>query len=210
MSQVTNNPIVSSPLASLWNLNNDESAQAKEEIRSVKDLPKSFQQAKKAYGANETNQLALAANSVFASLGLHDQNKISFNKIENYKEERKAEFSEEVENGLLELGIDKNTEYQLVTNYSGEGVDIITNSPDRFKIQQFFVDNPHLIDEFKELQYLDNLEKTRASENISKDLSVTKAQLQSMSSTFYEKPSSSIMSYGEGNTYFGVGFSALV
>ncbi len=210
MSQVTNNPIVSSPLSSLWNYTNEESAQAKDEITSVRDLPKNLQQAKKAYGAAETNQLAQAGESVFASLGLHDHNKISFNKINEYKEQRKAEFATEVEEGLLEYGIDKETEYQLVTSYSGEGIDIITSSSDKAMIQQFYVDNPHLVEEFKELQYLDNLEKIRTSENISPSLSLTKNQLKSMSSSFYEKPSSSIMSYGQGSTYFGMGFSATV
>ncbi len=210
MSQVTNNPIISSPLTSLWNYASEENAQAKNEITSVKDLPKNMQQAKKAYAQQDTNQMAIAAEGVFASLGLHDQNKITFSKISEFREQRKAEFSEEVEKGLEEIGIDKKTEYQLVTNYSGEGVDIITNSPDKARIQQFYVDNPHLVEEFKELQYLDNLEKTRENENISQQLSVTKAQLKNMSATFYEKPSSSIMSYGQGSTYFGMGFSATV
>ncbi len=210
MSQVTNNPIISSPLSSLWNYTNEDNAQAKNEITSVKDLPKNMQQVKKAYAQNDSNQMASAAESVFASLGLHDHNKISFAKINEFKDEKKAEFSKEVEAGLEEVGIDKNTEYQLVTNYSGEGVDIITDSHEKAKIQQFYVDNPHLIEEFKELQFLDNLEKTRESENISENLSLTKAQLKNMSTSFYEKPSSSIMSYGQGSTYFGMGFSAMV
>ncbi len=208
MSQIDR--IIPGTLNSLWTVQAEETEADTKNSSSISNTGSSAQKAQQAYGMNRINQLAEAAQLAFEGLGLGPNDKVTFSRINEYKAQQQENFSQKVEAGLKEIGISADTEYQIVTKYEGEGVDIVTESPEKSKIELFFKDNPELVDEFKEIQYLDNLTKTLNNENISQNMNMTRIQLQSMSSIFNTNPSSSIMSYGEGGTFFGRGLSTIV
>ncbi len=208
MSQITNN-LYAGSLNSLWTVQPEEAnADSSNSASSVSSSQQS--KASKAYGITRTDQLAQAAQAAFDGLGLGPSNKVTFGRIEEYRESLKEDFASSVTKGLSEAGVSDDAIYQVVTKYNSEGVEIVTDSADKLKIEQFFRDNPDLVDQFKQIQYLDNLERATSQQSISANMMATKAQLQSMSSLFNTNPSSSIMSSGQGQTYFGTGLAAIV
>ncbi len=213
MSQVSET-LVSSGLNSLWTTTSETSKDASERSSSsvspVSSSTSNMSRANQSYGLNRINQLAGAANAAFEGLGLGANDRVTFSRIGEYKDKLQEQFSEIVKAGLTEAGVDKDVEFQVVTSYNGEGIDIITDSEDKAKIIQFFNDYPELVDQFKEIQYLDNLSKTCTQEEISANVQMSKVQLQAMSSLFNTNPSSSIMSSGSNGSFFGMGLSTIV
>ncbi len=209
MSQVnsTTSSLVSTTLSSFWN-NTDESSSAGQS--STNGTSSAINNATQSYGMSYVNSLAEAAAAAFVGLGLGDGDRVTFARIQEYTEQLKNEFAETVAADLAELGVSEDTEYQIVSNYTGDGVSIVCESEDAAIIQQYFIDNPEMAEQFEQIQYLDNVNTTRNREEIQANLEISKIQLQSMSGLFSSSPSSSIMSYGNGTTYFGQGFSTIV
>ncbi len=213
MSQITNTTnslLVSSSLNSLWNLNGEENTESNSTSSVASKNTFSSQKAQSAYGMAQIDKLAEATQAVMEGLGLEAGQRVTFSTIMSFTETMKSNFSKEVEEGLSELGIHSSTEYQLVTDYENDGIKVITDSEDKAKIEQFFRDNPELVEEFKQVQYLDNLEVARTSQDIALHLEVSRVELQAMSGLFNINPSSSIMSHGEDGSYFGMGLSTIV
>ncbi len=213
MSQInnTNSLLISTSLNSLWNFSNEEYSETDSSSTvSASNSSYASKQAQSAYGMQQIDKLAEAMEAVMEGLGLSAGNRVTFSTITNYTETMKDELAQKVKDGLSELGIPKDTEYQVVTDYENDGIKVITDSPDKAKIEQFFRDNPELVEEFKQVQYLDNLEVARTSQDIALHLEISRIELQSMSGLFNTNPSSSIMSYGEDGSYFGMGLSAII
>ncbi len=215
MSEInTNSSLVSTTLNSFWNTSTDESNNNSNSSSSISNMSTStaqlMNQINNSYGINYVNNLAYAAEAAFIGLGLGDGDRVTFTQIQDYTDTLKNEFAETVAEGLAELGVSEDAEYQIVSNYDGEGVIIVSDSEDKAKIEQYFRDNPKMVEQFEQIQYLDNVNATRTKEQIQANLQISKIQLQSMSGLFSSSPSSSIMSSGSGSTYFGQGFSAIV
>ncbi len=211
MSQI-NNSLYASSLNSLWTPQVDESNSESSKSTANSAISTSAQKsaANKAYGITRNDQLAEAAKAAFEGLGLGANNKITFGKIEEYRAKLQEDFSQKVKDGLSEAGVSDEAIYQVVTKYNSEGVEIITDSADKMKIEQFFRDNPELVEEFKQIQYLDNLDRAASMQDISANVAMSKMQLQSMSNLFNTNPASSIMSAGADGSYFGTGLATIV
>lgn len=86
--------------------------------------------------------------------------RFTFNDIEDYRKQLESRFSSAVKSDLKEMGLDPDTEFKLVLDADGN-FQVITNSDDKALIEQYFADNPKMVDAFKQIQSLSNLKKAR-------------------------------------------------
>ncbi len=165
----------------------------------------------KAYGLESLSMLSYAAQSTFEGLGLNDNQSVSFGQILEYKDEIQDNFSSKVADELEKLGVPKDAKYTIATDYETGDIVVSSDSEYKEKIQNYFNNNPEIVEEFQKIQYLSNLERTSSTAGIAEAQAVTKQQLQSMAASFYSNPSSSIMSsYGSSGSTFGMGLSTIV
>ncbi len=165
----------------------------------------------KSYGLQSLSALSYAAEATFEGLGLNSNESVTFSQILGYKEEIQEKFSSKVADELEELGIPRDAKYTIATDYETGEIVVSSDSEYKAEIEKYFADNPEIVEEFQQIQYLSNLERASSNSSISEAQNVTKQQLQAMASSFYANPSSSIMSsYGTDSTSFGMGLSTMV
>ncbi len=165
----------------------------------------------KAYGSQSLSALSYAAEATFEGLGLNSTESVTFSQILGYKEDIQEKFSAKVADELEELGVPRDAKYTIATDYETGEIVVSSDSEYKDEIEKYFADNPEIVEEFQQIQYLSNLERATSTASINESQAVTKQQLQSMAATFYANPSSSIMSsYGADSASFGMGLSTMV
>lgn len=154
------------------------------------------------YGTNSlTQSLADAVKAAMDDLGLQSGDRVTFQTLSAYRSKLEEEFKQEVREGLLAAGVDKDAEFRLVSNSDGSGVQVISDSPDKEKIEKYFKDNPDMVKKFEKVQGLNKMEETRKSQHI--DVNTIKNRLQVESMTAWFSDSSSFMAFsGQGAAYY--------
>lgn len=155
-----------------------------------------------AYGTSSyTQSLAEAVKAAMDDLGLKSGDRVTFQTLSAYRTKLEAEFKQEVSVGLLAAGVDKDAEFRLAASSDGKGVQVISDSPDKEKIEKYFKDNPEMVEKFQKIQGLNKMEETRKSQRM--DVNTIKERLQLESMTAWFSDSSSFMAFsGQGAAYY--------
>ncbi|NHZ47772.1 hypothetical protein [Nitratidesulfovibrio liaohensis] len=150
-------------------------------------------------------------SSVLKEISPNATGKLTFSMVEEYRKQMEEEFSAKVREDLTKLGVDKDVEFRVVTDEKTGGVSVITNSPDKAKIEKYFKDNPDMVKKFQKIQTLSNLEKARKAEGYSLQDIKTRLQMEAMSAWWSEDGASSqIMDYTADQATFLTGLRARV
>lgn len=98
------------------------------------------------------------------------------------------------------LGIDPNANFSLQVNPDGS-VSIISDSPDRDKIQKFFDENPALIKKFLQIDALSGIDDARKAMQIAPNEMRKRIQIESMAAWWAgsNDASSYFGNYANGN-----------
>lgn len=84
----------------------------------------------------------------------------TFSDVEDYRKQLESQFSSAVKSDLTEMGLDPDIEFNLVLDANGD-LSVISDHPDKAYIEQYFADNPEMVDVFKHIQALSNLKKAQ-------------------------------------------------
>lgn len=163
------------------------------------------------YGNSTANALSSLVSETLAGMGLSAGDSVSFRTIMEYRDKLGKEFESKVKADLKELGVDENVKFQVVSNKDG-GVSIISDSPDKAKIEKYFADNPDMVKAFNKIQSLTNVEEARKSQNVDVAATRQRIQVESMTAWFTNtgKGVSSIMDFTGGTSSLMAGLNKVV
>lgn len=85
--------------------------------------------------------------------------KLTFDDIKAYREEKLEELRESVREGLEALGVDLSKDLNLSYD-ANTGKVLVSNHPDKAKVERFFESNPELTEEYARLLQLTKLTET--------------------------------------------------
>lgn len=85
----------------------------------------------------------------------------TFADVENYRKQLETQFSSAVRSDLAEMGVDPDIEFNLVLDANGN-LQVVSDHPDKAAVEQYFADNPEMVDVFKHIQALSNLKKNES------------------------------------------------
>jgi len=136
-------------------------------------------------------------------MGVGKDDRVSFGQINAYREQMEQKFSETLRNDFDLLGVDPNIVFQLKENDEG-GLTVSSNHPDKDKVQKYFDDHPEMVEQYKEIQTLANLEAARSRMDINPAELKKRLQIENMSVWWdAESSASSIMNVSsEGTDWF--------
>ncbi len=120
---------------------------------------------------------------VLSEMGLSSNDSVTFRDMLEYRDMLRQSFEEQTKSGLLELGVDKDVNFQVISDGDG-GVRIVTESEDKGKIEQFFADNPDLVTLFNKIESLTNVEAARKNGNIDVRATRRRIEVESMTAWF--------------------------
>lgn len=121
--------------------------------------------------------------ALLSGMGLGSSDKVTFQDLLNYREDLRQNFETTVKKGLREKGVDEDVKFQVVSDGNG-GVKIITDSPDKAKIEAYFVDNPKLVEQFNQIEALTNVEAARKSSKLDVKAMRQRIEVESMTAWF--------------------------
>lgn len=96
--------------------------------------------------------------------------------------------------GLNDLGIDKNINFSIQVDESGQ-IKIISDHPDAAKVQKLFDDNPELVKKYRQIETLAGIDDARKAMQISPSAMRKRIQIESMAAWWTDS--------GSANSYFG-------
>lgn len=96
--------------------------------------------------------------------------------------------------GLSNLAIDSNISFTIQFDENGS-LNIISDHPDRDKVQKFFEDNPELLKKYQQIEALAGIEDARKAMQVSPNTMRKRIQIESMAAWWYDS--------GDSNSYFG-------
>ncbi|MDE7063948.1 MAG: hypothetical protein K2O70_00530 [Desulfovibrionaceae bacterium] len=114
-------------------------------------------------------------------------------KLQQYFNEH-PDYGKNILNGLEKTGVDPNIKFQLTLDKDGK-IMVVSDDPDKDKVQKFFDDHPELTSEYEKIQALANLEAARKSMQISPTALRKRIQVESMAAWWQ----------GSGNTTSSIG-----
>ena len=151
--------------------------------------------------AGSPRNLAAAVKAAMDDLGLDANDKVTFQTLRDYRDQLQDRFTSKLRQELLEAGVDKDVSFRLVSGSDGTGVQVVTDSPDKEKIEQYFKYNPEMVEEFEKIQALNKMEETRKSQRL--DVKSIKSRLQMESMTAWFSDTSSFMAFSaQGASYY--------
>ncbi len=107
--------------------------------------------------------------------------RVTFKDIVAHREKLQGEFSAALSAGLLLSGVDPEVEFSLIATPNGE-IQVISDHPDKAKIEDFFKESPKMAEQFLYIQALGNLERANQGSGAGvrnwQDMGSTKAELQ--------------------------------
>lgn len=86
--------------------------------------------------------------------------RFTFSDVEDYRKQLESQFSSAVKSDLTEMGLAPDTEFNLELD-SGGNLRVVANSTDKNLIEEYFADNPEMVNVFKNIQSLSNLKKAQ-------------------------------------------------
>lgn len=183
------------------NLNDPDATDSTGKSASAKSSKSSSTQNSLSSAAGSPQNLAAAVSAAMNDLGLGATDKVTFQTLLDYRDQLQEQFTNKVKKGLLEAGVDKDANFRLVSGSDGTGIRVITDSPDKEKIEKYFEDNPEMVEEFEKIQALNKMEETRKSQKI--DVKTIKSRLQMESMTAWFSDTSSFMAFSaQGASYY--------
>ncbi|MCH5277412.1 MAG: hypothetical protein J1E80_06205 [Desulfovibrionaceae bacterium] len=151
--------------------------------------------------------LAAALMAAMDDLNLSASDKITFQTLRNYRDQLQEKFTGTVRQELLEAGVDPDISFRLVSSTDGTGVKVISDHPDKDKVEQYFKDNPDMVKEFEKIQSLNKLEESRKSQNI--DVKAIRSRIQMESMTTWFSDTSSMMAFSAQGAAYYSGINAI-
>ncbi len=118
---------------------------------------------KTSYGTDVASMDELKAILELALKGITpDANgKVTFAMLEKHREELGVAFSEAVKADLRELGVAEDIDFRLVVAPVTGEVQVISEHPHKGMVEQYLADNPHMVEQFTQIQAMSNLDRIR-------------------------------------------------
>jgi len=163
------------------------------------------------YSAAQTvNAVAELTRAVMEKMGVGKNDRVSFGQINAYREQMEQEFAEQLRKDFESLGIDPKIAFQLKENDAG-GLTVSSDHPDKDKVQKYFDEHPELVNKYKEIQILANLEAARTRMDINPAELKKRLQIENMSAWWNaEGDTVSIMNSSSAGTSWFSGIDATV
>ena len=122
-------------------------------------------------------------SALLSGMGLGSSDKVTFQDLLGYREDLRQNFETTVKKGLREKGVDEDVKFQVVSDGNG-GVKIITDSPDKAKIEAYFADNPKQVEQFNQIEAHTNVEAARKNSKLDVKAMRQRIEVESMTAWF--------------------------
>ncbi len=149
---------------------------------------------------NELEELGFEAGDVRLTMGtdgtLQAENieTDDIKKLQQYFNEH-LDYGKNILSGLGKTGVDPNIKFQLTLDENGKLV-VVSDDPDKDKVQKYFDDHPELASKYEKIQALANLDAARKSMQISPTAMRKRIQVESMAA-WWEGSGNSTSSIGD-------------
>jgi hypothetical protein len=147
--------------------------------------------------------VAELTRAVMEKMGVGENDRVSFEQISVYRRKLEEEYAEKLRADFAELGIDPDISFQLKENGEG-GLIVGSTHVDKDKVQQYFDNNPDMVEKYTEIQTLADLEAARSRLNVNPAELKKRIQIENMSAWWAGRDEgASIMSLSsEGSSWF--------
>ncbi|MFV0420647.1 hypothetical protein [Oleidesulfovibrio sp.] len=168
----------------LKNEKNDEAeaeqAAAKESLENVKRPRVS------AYtgGASSMKEIKAMINAALEGIEPSSNGKITFAMLDEHRNKMEKDFAEQVKADLRELGVAEDIDFRLVADPVTGNVEVVSSHADKAKVEQYLKDNPEMVEKFKQIQTISNLDRARQFNGISKTDMKREIQMEALGSFF--------------------------
>lgn len=162
-----------------------------------------------AYATNSSTSLQDALAATLKAMGASANDRITLNEVNKYKANLEQEFSSSVRADLQKLGVDKDIQFQVVTDGSG-GVKVLSDHEDKALVEKYFDDNPSKVKEFEKIQALGNLENVRKNQQMDPTALRKRIQVENMGAWFSDSPANTMMASQSSGSQFFTGFNTRV
>lgn len=114
--------------------------------------------------------------------------------------DKNGETGKKIASGLDGLGVDQNISFSLQIDADGN-LKVISDHPDRDKVQRFFDENPELVKKYRQIETLSGIDDARKAMQISPSAMRKRIQIESMASWWADSGSASSFfgAYSDGN-----------
>jgi len=153
------------------------------------------------YAAMQTvSAVAELTRAVMEKMGVGKNDRVSFRQINAYREQMEQEYAEQLRKDFGLLGVDPKIAFHLKENEKG-GLTVSSDHPDKDKVQKYFDDHPELVEKYKEIQILADLEAARKDAGINPAELKKRLQIENMSAWWNaESSTTSIMNFSSAGT----------
>lgn len=114
--------------------------------------------------------------------------------------DKNGETGKKIATGLDGLSVDQNISFSLQIDADGN-LKVISDHPDRDKVQRFFDENPELVKKYRQIETLSGIDDARKAMQISPSAMRKRIQIESMASWWADSGSASSFfgAYSDGN-----------
>ena len=163
------------------------------------------------YSAAQTvSAVVELTRAAMEKMGVGKNERVSFGQINAYREQLEQEYAARLQKDFELLGVDPKIALHLKENDKG-GLTVSSAHPDNDKIQKYFDEHPELVEKYKEIQILANLEAARKRMDINPAELKKRLQIENMSAWWSaEGDTGSIMNVSSGGTTWFSGVNAVV
>ncbi|BDQ34778.1 hypothetical protein [Pseudodesulfovibrio portus] len=147
--------------------------------REEQQLMEEAVKADKEQATSGTSSMGQDILSYLSKIPKGEDGKLSFQDVDDYREELETFWDAEVMADLEELGVDITKQFPLTYDTNTGKVTVSGDHEDKEIIDQYFVDNPDKVAEFKTIVQLGKL-TTTAEDKLSMDMLNTNLQLESL------------------------------
>lgn len=146
----------------------------------------------------ELEKRNVAASAVTLRLGGEGNVKISVNNADlsdvQAVLDQQSDVGKKILDGLDGLGVDPNINFSIQVNNDGS-VTIVSDHPDRDKVQRFFEENPDMVKKYRQIETLSGIDDARKAMQLAPSDIRKRIQIESMSAWWAGS--------GNANSYFG-------
>lgn len=193
-----------------YGVDNEEAAKKAAESASQRNTAKS--NANSGYPSSQTLQdLTAIATAAMDSMGIPKNGNVTFGQITAYKNKLEKEYGDKLEKDLADLGVDKDIKFQLKLGKDGK-MEVVSDHPDREKVQKYFDDNPEMVKKYKEIQSLADLDSARKEMQVNPADLRKRIQVESIATWWDQSGNggSSIADFSGGDMAFYKGINTTV
>jgi len=202
-----------SPLSSAYGMNftapkqNDKTGDAAAETSAQQNTESARPRRISAYtgGASSLSEIKSMINAALKGVEPDGNGRVTFAQLEKHREAMEKEFAEKVKADLRELGVAEDIDFRLVADPSSGKVEVVSNHEDKGKVEQYLKDNPEVVEQFKQIQTIANLDRARQFNGISRADMKRQIQMEALGNFFMSASSngmgtgSMVMDYFQGS-----------